>query len=678
MPVYTIQLEDGRKVRVQATNPNDALAEANDYARSNPRQAAGRKYLPPKRQESTRSAIDTLITQGVSFGQMPKVQGAVGSLIGIPDAVRQGSLKPIAEAYRQNEQDAIRQVDEARARLGLAGGVLEGVASLGTGGALANAAKSAATRFAPQATAAATRALTPRAGNAVGQAARATGRTVATGAAGAAAGAAYGSGEGRAVENALYGAVGGAAARPIAAAAGGLGRAAARVAGRPVQRPEQTAARKLVGKLRPTAAQEIAEAQRLGLDPLSVVDVSRNSGRRIVRGSAAANDAGQEITTAYRATTREALPDRAQNIVRRMTGNEVDFPAAQQAAKANVRKVDEANYPQLMNQKVNITPELLDTLTSQRARGALGTAMDIADTAGRRGDVTALARFNEALQTGNIDDALNTPITASALEDVYRALRDTSRGMVQSTGEQAATRSVGRALGDVTQSYDATLQAISPDIAQARAASREARQGAEALDVGFNAFGPARLPAAVSADVAALPQSARPNVLAGGQARLQQQIGENPFAAVNAMAYRPNMTERLNAMGAPTDDMVRSARIEAERARTADFISPNTGSQTQLRATDLEDMGGIPVTPYGIGQKLMDFAFRRANALTGPEMEALVRMGVEPADIAALQQLAARNPERIPSVIKGLIGTQAGMQLNASGRPQANQQTPTY
>jgi hypothetical protein len=135
-------------------------------------------------------------------------------------------------------------------------------------------------------------------------------------------------------------------------------------------------------------------------------------------------------------------------------------------------------------------------------------------------------------------------------------------------------------------------------------------------------------------------------------------------------------------MGAPSDDMVRAAQIEAQRVRNADFISPNTGSQTQLRATDIPDIGSMSPTPQNIASKILDFAFRRINAFTDAEMEAIMRMGIEPADIARLQQLAATRPDQVPSVIKGLIGTSAGIaaagQVNASARPQAYQQAPTY
>lgn len=689
MPTYTIQLKDGRKVKVQADSPNAALAEANRFAASNPRKKPN--YVIPKRVKvagvdvnlTDANDAQRLATQGFAFGQAPRVMGAFGAVMGVPDAIRQGKLDPIAEAYNQNRKAEIAAIDAARARSGLVGTGIEIAGGLVTGGTIAKAGGQALTRVAPKAAPRVAAALAPRSGSVGGKVARFSGRTAVAAGGGAIAGGLYGSGEGRAVENALYGAAGGAAAEPIARGAGALVRGGRRLLRKPKVKPEVKAARvfldPLSGRIDLAKAQaQIDEANRLGLELPSLVDVVNNSGRRLVRGVAGnTTDDAQQMAVDYATRTREALPDRGLGIVRRLTGGEVDLPAMQNAAEANVRNVDLANYPPLMNQQVSVTPDLLNALTSQRARGAIGSAIDIADTAGRKQDVAALAQFNQALQSGNMDDVLNTPITASALEDIYRALRDTSRGMMQSTGEQAATRSVGRALGDVTQTYDTALQAISPGIRQARAASREARQGAEALDVGYNAFAPSRLPDALAGDVAALPQSARPNVLAGAQARLQQQIGENPFAAVNSLGFRPNMGARLNAMGAPADDMVAAAQMEARRVRNADFISPNTGSQTQLRATDIPEMGAIPTTPMGWANKLMDFAFRRINAFTDAELEAIVRMGIEPADLQALQALAAREPDKIPSVIKGLIGTAGGIgisgQVNA-GTSQGYQQ----
>ena len=630
-------------------------------------------YTPPKRNMDTSANLQTLFTQGVTFGQSPRITGAMGAVMGIPDAIRQGDVGPIAEAYRQNRQAEIDRIDQARAQTGLAGMGMEALGGIATGGALARAGGQLLTRVAPNLGPRVVAAVAPRSGSAGGKVARFTGRTGLAAGGGAASGAVYGSGEGRAVENALYGAVGGAAAEPIIRVGGATVRGARRLVGKDKTRPEVVAARKIVERLSPDAQARIDEAARLGLDPLSVVDVSRNSGRRMVRGVASASDGGQELALNYRTQTREAMPDRAQGIVRQMTGGDVDFPASQAAAQANIKAVDDFNYGPIENQRIMVTPEMLQSLRPADAQAAIANARRVAELSGRQDDVAALDTITNILQTGDVSKMQGLEVSTPVAEQIYRSIRDTTADLYSNAG----TRSVGQAMSGLRNEFDTALQAQSPQIAQARAASREARQGAEALDVGFGGFAPSRLPSALANDVGALPQSARPNVLAGGQAQLQQRIGENPFATVNALGFRPNMAARLNAMGAPTENMTRAAQIEVGRARTADFISPNTGSQTQLRATDMADIGAVPVTPMGWATKLMDFAFRRINAFTEAEMEALVRMGVEPADLANLQALAARDPDQIPSIVKGLIGSQVGIQSgnqsNAMARFPAGQ-----
>jgi hypothetical protein len=608
-----------------------------------------------------------LATQGFAFGQAPRVMGAFGAVMGVPDAIRQGRLDPIAEAYKQNRQAEIAAIDQARQRSGLTGTAIEVAGGLVTGGTIAKTGGQALSRVAPRATNAVRNTLVKRSGSTGAKVARATGRTAVAAGGGAVAGGVYGSGEGRAAENALYGAAGGAVAAPVAAAAGGVVRGARRMVGKPAIKPEVKAARTLIDRIDPKRAQaQIDEANRLGLDPLALIDVANNSGRRLVRGVAGSTtDDAQQMAVDYAASTREALPDRGLGIVRRLTGGDVNFPARQEAAQANIRAVDNANYPQIMSERLQVTPEMLQALRPADAQAAISSARRVAELSGRQDDVAALDTVLNILRTGDVSKMDGIEVSASSLEQIYRGLRDATGGLYS----DPATRSIGQAMGGVRDAFDQTLQAQSPAIRQARAASREARQGAEGLDVGYNAFAPSRLPDALAVDVAGLPQSARPNVLAGAQAQLQQQIGQNPFAAVNSIGFRPNMGARLNAMGAPADDMVAAAQMEARRVRNADFISPNTGSQTQLRATDIPDMGAVPTTLMGWATKLMDFAFRRINAFTDAELEAIVRMGIEPADLQALQALAAREPDKIPSVVKGLIGSQAGIgtagQVNA-------------
>ena len=73
MPTYTIQLDDGRKVKVQADNPNAALAEANRFAASNPRNR-------PKREVNAFETLaESLPTVGPIFKASPKLRSMAGS-----------------------------------------------------------------------------------------------------------------------------------------------------------------------------------------------------------------------------------------------------------------------------------------------------------------------------------------------------------------------------------------------------------------------------------------------------------------------------------------------------------------------------------------------------------------------------------------------------------------------
>ena len=625
-------------------------------------------YTPPKRKMDTSANLQTLFTQGVTFGQSPRITGFLGSVMGAGDAIRHRDVGPIVEAYRQNRQAEIDRIDQARAQTGLAGMGMEALGGIATGGAIAKAGGQLLTRVAPNLGPRVAAAVAPRSGSAGGKVARFTGRTGLAAGGGAASGAVYGSGEGRAVENALYGAVGGAAAEPIIRVGGATVRGARRFVGKDKVKPEVKAARKVVDKIRPNAQDLIDEANRLGLDPLPLLDVMRNSGKRTVRAAAMVGDEPQDLALRYQATTRAAAEERGQNVIRKMTGGDVDFPSAQAAAQKNIETVDDFNYGPIENQRIMVTPEMLQSLRPADAQAAIANARRVAELSERQDDVAALDAITNILRTGNVSKMQGLEVSTPVAEQIYRTIRDATSELYGNAG----TRTVANAMGGLRDRFDTALQAQSPQIAQARAASREARQGAEALDVGFGGFTPSRLPSALANDIGALPQSALPNVRIGGQAQLQQQLGQNPLNTLNNLAYQPNMPRRLNAMAAPAEDITRGSQIELDRLRNAAFISPNIGSKSTPLAQDLaENAPNVSLTPYGIATKLMDFAYRRINSFTEAEMEAIVRLGVDPADLPRLQALAARDPDQIPSIVKGLIGSQVGIQSSNQSNAMA-------
>ncbi len=382
MPTYTIQLDDGRKVKVSADNPNAALAEANRFASSNPRRqnngqltltdlVTGRRqnYVPNRAPATTGDKLQTLATQGVLFGQSPRVTGAMGAIMGVPNAVRQGSLAPIGEAYRQNRDAEVARIDAARRDTGLLGMVAETVGSVGPGAALARGAASVATRVAPRATRAAVNALAPRAGSVAGQVARSTGRVAAAATAGAAAGGLYGSGEGRAAENAMAGAVGGAAGLGVAKAAAGAGAIVQRLRnryGRNVIPADRTAARAMLEQIERFGEQRvIAEMERLrraGIRNPTLAEAIPGVARRV--GSVARND----LDDARQLATRRAggmvgdVPILAAEAAKKLSGRTGTVAARREQIGQRRRAIQDRMMEDAGGLSVEITPQAANAL----------------------------------------------------------------------------------------------------------------------------------------------------------------------------------------------------------------------------------------------------------------------------------------------------------------------------
>lgn len=236
-----------------------------------------------------------LATQGFAFGQSPRIMGAMGAVMGVPDAVRQGKLGPIADAYRQNRQAEIDAIDQARARTGIVGTGIEIAGGMVTGGTIAKAGGQALARVAPKAAPRVAAALAPRAGSVGGKVARFGGRTAVAATGGAVAGGVYGSGEGRAAENAISGAVGGAAAEPIArggVAVWNFGKRLVNRYGAKAIPADQTAARALLEQVEQygeeNVVKEFERLRKAGIRNPTLAEVIPGLARRV--GSVARND----------------------------------------------------------------------------------------------------------------------------------------------------------------------------------------------------------------------------------------------------------------------------------------------------------------------------------------------------------------------------------------------------
>ncbi len=360
-----------------------------------------------------------LAAQGITFGQMPRIQAGLGSLTAIPDAVRAGSLDPIAARFDAEHRAQIGYNDAARARSPIASAVGEMIGGFGSGVAVAGSAGRAAMRAAPGAATAVTNALAPRVGPAGGLA-RGVARAGVAAAGGAAGGAVYGSGENRAVEGALGGAIGGAIGEPMVRGGaavirgagnvvdrlrGGASASAARVSRRP--------ARAALSRMSPEAVARQEAARRAGADPLTNLDLMTTRGQRLMRGAASASDEGQDIARSYGDSVIASAPERAGRVARMTTGQDVDLNAMREMLAQNVRDVGNAEYPQFEQVQVSMTPDMVQALSSPRGRAAVRQAAGNAAEFGRGDDqaqLNYLARILSGAENEQLGDvATNLP-----------------------------------------------------------------------------------------------------------------------------------------------------------------------------------------------------------------------------------------------------------------------------
>ena len=264
-------------------------------------------------------------------------------------------------------------------------------------------------------------------------------------------------------------------------------------------------------------------------------------------------------------------------------------------------------------------------------------------------------------------------MNASSLEDIYRVMRDDRDALLSSERD----RSMGAAVSGRVSRFDDELQARVPEIANARRAYQVAAGERDALTAGRAAFrGNSPMPT-LESNFGQLPSGlARQNYRFGAQSALEDVAMSNPsslFARLNENSLRGGnaLTQRLNAIGAPGDVMQRAGGAEAQRLGVADFINPNSGSQTTPLAQDALLLGqgsNLPVSFGGLTASLTNLAFRVSQRMSDAEMTELVRLGVSPADLTRLRELAQYAPDQVPSAIRSIVGAAAAVQLSNTDR----------
>jgi hypothetical protein len=606
MPVFTIQAPDGRKIKIEAADQATALRGAQEWARAN----------PPKRKTAT-GAVGDVVARGmrgptnplaemfgnaVDRGARMAMQAGASLVGGSPQGPSATGVMQFGRGVVDSGQGVLDAVAAAIPGANALARVGRAVTDTILPAAKPTNALEQGLRTAGQMTA---NALLP--GSAAQRVRNVVGPTIGAEIAGNAA-SAMGAGEGgQNVARVVGGAVGGAVAN-------------AKVTPRNQRHPAQRGARRVGGDT--TEMRARAEQYRShGIDP-TLVDVTDEAGRSVVRAAASRQTPGRQAAQDFAESRAMNLPDRMGNQARRIMSPDPRTPLeiADDLGRQRAQQASQ-QFGAVRGELIQLAPEGVQALRTDLGRAA------IREAAARERDPLVRAALNRLAEDAL--DAPSTPITVGMADRVSRVL----------AGKAGAAARAGD--NDLAATYTSLSKSI-------REPARQAVPGYDAALKGFEAQSKLMSAAERGEDFlarntdefAASLEGATPEELAlaraTGRRAIERAAGENISAApgvARRIALAPEQQARNRALlgDQGANQLQEAMRLEGQAVSNARFVAPNTGSQTQLRAADAASQalttGSQIVRQDWIG---LVQNWLKSRGLSDREAQALVEMAIDP------------------------------------------------
>lgn len=590
-------------------------------------------------QGSTRAAI----LQGMSFGLSDEIlAGGAGVVQGVADLVRGRGLGGFSAGYndaltaqRQNLEVFRQNNPYLGAGLEIAGGVVGGGAAAGR--ALAGEAPTAARTIATAAGAGALQGF--------GQ-----GEGVADRAVGAATGAALGAGFAAALPAVLRVGQGVIGRIGQAAGIGNSDEAAATMLLRAMQDDGLTPAQ---------AVARISEWRSTGAKPETLFDIAGENTRRLARTAAGRTGPGTERAVNFLTERQGAQAGRIADDAAGGLGQNADDFFARRQALVQQRSTEAAPWYERAF-RIQVQP-------NEYARVARFVEDPIGQEAMRKGlrviELEHLARgepFNPAAYgvrrvNGELAPVEGQTPNMRLLDAVKRGFDEIVEGFRDSTSGRLNLNQYGRAVDQSRAAYRNELAGMFHPYRRALEAWSGPSQGLDALARGRDLFNIRDAEAARAAvSVRRNPTEADFFRLGAAQA-IQERIASATDGADAVKRIFGTPAKRALLRAAFPDDVsfnqfATQMQREAAMYRNAQFVSPRTGSQTQLRASDAEDFGSVAadaaIAAVVPGQSVL-------GALAGAGRGAMARaQGVTPAIGDALTQrlFASDTPQMVATL----------------------------
>lgn len=474
--------------------------------------------------------------------------------------------------------------------------------------------------------------------------------TVRSAAVGAGVGALSGAGNGRGVEGRVRGAGEGAATGAVIGAAlpGGarLAQTAGRAANAAVGQPFGGAARGAAARLSEALQQDglspaqiattVQQWQRSGVTPEFLNVVGENT-RALIRAAGSQGGPARNAAQGYRNTTVAGIPNRAIERANALTPGETRTPA--QFADETTAARDtaaQANYAGPYAERVTVPDAIKDMLSDSSGRALIGRARaDAIENQDWAGQVE-LDRLLRDTQNGQLPQ-----ISAATLDRLTIAARERGGAFAQSGRRYRARGAMQR-----REQLNGVLDQVE-GLRPARAEYQAQSQAIDAAEGGPSVMGPTSEFRPAQEAIAGNPQAVRAAQTRERQA-LRDKFGTRDqvrgiLADIHdAPDVRPNLNQLYGEGG---DRFADAAGNLVQKQDHANYVAPNTGSQTQSKTQDAKNAFGVVRNLLEVaGGNIRPLIERLAHGLTMTERERniLVQLGIGTPDDAMRALSAAR------------------------------------
>lgn len=635
MATYEVEI-NGTTFEVDAADEQSAAMAAHQIAQTAPPKTKPKKAEGPLEHGvrmvdgAVRGAADFL-----SFGFADEAAAAgdalVGSMTGKP-----GSF---SDRYQQNLAGEHAQDESDRKNFPVSRGVGQAAGFAGSMGAgmVMNAG-----RLVPR--------LAPRATGLV-RGAESVARNVVAGAGAGAAGGAGSSQPGQRLEGAGTGAVVGAVAGLAAPAVGHAVSGGVRAVGRALGRGQPSMTRRgaeglasQMGDQLDPAALRARQAEILangGAQP-TMTDLMPQSGLGVVRAAASRQTPGREAAVNFARGRRAALPDRLSQQARRTMSPDPRTPDRMRTDIGQRRSAQaDVEYGAVRDDRFALPQETVEALRSGHAHEAIKEAFRRERDPNVRAE---LARLADAV----LDNPGGTEITVGMADRITRVLFGKARAAAQS-GDNDLAAVLTRIGEDIRQPARTAVPGYGDAIDNYAAESRlqgAAETGEQFMDRNTDEFvdavgnmGPEELAVARAAGRRAI------------ERKSGESLGSAPGVA-DKLALAPEQQARNRALlgNQGAEQLQRGVATERDMYDRAQFVSPNTGSQTQPRGADAAQMAGKGIelaqavgsgNPVSVVSTVLNWM--KSGGLDDRTAQALVELSVDPARTAeAIRLLETR------------------------------------